>query len=146
MELKMKENDLTVKDYQRLRTSVGWSVLPEQQIEMVLKNSLITITVRDQEQVVGMCRLVGDGCYICYIQDLVILPEYQGSGIGKSMIERVILYVNQQGLPGTNITLALFSAMGKEGFYQKQGFRIRPCDNRGAGMEMILPVHQDTEA
>ncbi|MBE5979176.1 MAG: GNAT family N-acetyltransferase [Paenibacillaceae bacterium] len=141
MELEMKENDLTVKDYQRLRTSVGWSALPEQQIEMALKHSLITLTVRDQEQVVGMCRLVGDGCYICYIQDLVILPEYQGSGVGKSMIERVISYVNQQGLPGTNITLALFSAMGKEGFYQKQGFRIRPSDNRGAGMEIILPVH-----
>ena len=146
MVLEMKENDLTVKDYQRLRTSVGWSVLPEQQIEMALKNSLITITVRDQGQVVGMCRLVGDGCYICYIQDLVILPEYQGSGIGKSMIERVIAYVNQQGFPDTNITLALFSAIGKEEFYQKQGLRIRPSDNRGAGMEMILSVQQDAEA
>ncbi|MDF2885773.1 MAG: family acetyltransferase [Lacrimispora sp.] len=144
MEFEMKENVLTVKDYQRLRTSVGWSVLPEQQIEMALKNSLITITVRDQEQVVGMCRLVGDGCYICYVQDLVILPEYQGRGIGKSMIERVVSYVNQQGFPGTNITLGLFSAMGKEEFYQKQGFHIRPSDNRGAGMEIILPVYQDT--
>ncbi|WP_349673663.1 hypothetical protein [Lacrimispora sp.] len=76
MELEMKEDDLTVKDYQRLRASVGWSILPKQQIETALKNSLITITVRDQEQ----------------------------------------------------------------------GFRIRPSDNRGAGMEMILPVHQDTGA
>ena len=51
MELEMKENDLTVKDYQRLRTSAGWSILPKQQIETALKNSLITLTVRDQEQV-----------------------------------------------------------------------------------------------
>ena len=43
MEFAMKENVLTAKDYQRLRTSVGWSVLPEQQIETALRNSLFTI-------------------------------------------------------------------------------------------------------
>lgn len=145
MVFEIKENALTAKDYQRLRTSVGWSVLPEQQIETALRNSLFTIAVTDQEQVVGMGRLVGDGCYICYVQDLVVLPDYQGKGIGKYMIERLVSYVNEKGIPDTNITLGLFAAMGKEGFYQKQGFHIRPSDNRGAGMEIILPIHQDTQ-
>ena len=146
MEFEMQENVLTVNDYQKLRTSAGWSELPEQQIETALKNSLFTIAVKYQEQVVAMGRLVGDGCYICYIQDLVVLPEYQGKGIGKYIIERLISYVREQGIPDTNITLGLFAAIGKEGFYQKQGFHIRPNDNRGAGMEIILPVHQDTGA
>lgn len=146
MEFAMKENVLTAKDYQRLRSSVGWSVLPEQQIDTALRNSLFTIAVTDQEQVVGMGRLVGDGCYICYVQDLVVLPDYQGKGIGKYMIERLVSYVNEQGIPDTNITLGLFAALGKEGFYQKHGFHIRPSDSRGAGMEIILPIRQDTGA
>ena len=141
MKFEMLENVLTVKDYQKLRTSVGWSELPEQQIETALRNSLFTIAVKYQEQIVAMGRIVGDGCYICYVQDLVVLREYQGKGIGKCIIERLVSYVKEQGIPDTNITLGLFAATGKEGFYQKQGFHIRPSDNRGAGMEIILSVH-----
>ncbi|MDK2966037.1 GNAT family N-acetyltransferase [Lacrimispora sp.] len=141
MEFEMLDNGLTVKDYQRLRASADWSELLERQIETALRNSLFTTAVKYQEQVIGMGRLVGDGCYICYIQDLVILPEYQGKGIGKYILERLVSYVKGQGITDTNITLGLFAAIGKEGFYQKQGFHIRPSDNRGSGMEIILPVH-----
>jgi len=33
-----------------------------------------------------MGRIVGDGVTICYIQDVIVLPEYQGKGIGKAII------------------------------------------------------------
>ncbi len=59
MEFEMQENVLTVKDYQKLRRSAGWNELPEQQIETALRNSLFTIAVKYQEQVVAMGRLVG---------------------------------------------------------------------------------------
>jgi len=36
------------------------------------------------------------------------------------------------------IAIGLFSAKGKEGFYNKFGFVERPNEKRGAGMELII--------
>jgi GNAT superfamily N-acetyltransferase len=140
MEYEIKENVLTAKDFIALRVSAGWGELLEQQAQDALKNSLFTISVMDQGQVIGMGRLVGDGVYICYVQDLVILPNYQEKGIGKSIMERLIAYTKEHGVPETNVTLGLFAAKGKEEFYQKLGFTIRPNENRGAGMELSIRI------
>jgi GNAT superfamily N-acetyltransferase len=140
MEYEIKENLLTAKDFIKLRVSAGWGELLEQQAQDALKNSLFTIAVMDQGQVIGMGRLVGDGVYICYVQDLVILTEYQGKGIGKSIMERLIAYTKDHGVPETNMTLGLFAAKGKEEFYQKLGFVIRPNMNRGSGMELSISI------
>ncbi|RKD28604.1 GNAT family N-acetyltransferase [Lacrimispora algidixylanolytica] len=140
MEYEIKENILTAKDFVRLRVSAGWGELLEQQAQDALKNSLCTIAVMDQGQVIGMGRLVGDGVLICYVQDLVILPKYQGKGIGKSIMERLIAYTKEHGIPETNLTMGLFAAKGKEEFYQKFGFSIRPNENRGAGMELSIRI------
>jgi GNAT superfamily N-acetyltransferase len=138
MEYEIKENVLTAKDFIKLRVSAGWGELLEQQAQDALKNSLFTIM--DQSQVIGMGRLVGDGVYICYVQDLVILPKYQGKGMGKLIMERLIAYTKEHGVPETNVTLGLFAAKGKEEFYQKLGFTIRPNENRGAGMELSIRI------
>ncbi|MCR5501527.1 MAG: GNAT family N-acetyltransferase [Lachnospiraceae bacterium] len=34
-----------------------------------------------KDEVVGMGRLVGDGVMYWYLQEIVVLPEYQGRGI-----------------------------------------------------------------
>lgn len=140
MEYEIKENVLTAKDFIKLRVSAGWGELLEQQAQDALKNSLFTIAVMDQGQVIGMGRLVGDGVSICYVQDLVILPQYQGKGIGKSIMEQLIVYTKERGIPETNVTLGLFAAKGKEEFYQKLGFTIRPNESRGAGMELSIRI------
>lgn len=140
MEYEIKENFLTVKDFIKLRISAGWGELLEQQAQDALKNSLCTIAAMDLDQVIGMGRLVGDGACICYVQDLVVLPEYQGKGIGKSIMERLITYTKEHGIPETNMTLGLFAAKGKEEFYQKLGFVIRPNENRGSGMELSVSI------
>ena len=132
MTYEIKENTLTEKDFNRLRVSAGWGKLSAKQGEEALINSLLTIAVMDEGQVIGMGRLVGDGVCICYVQDLVILPQYQGKGIGKAIMERLI--------PETHLTLGLFAAKGKEEFYQKLGFSTRPNENRGPGMELSLEL------
>ena len=133
-------NTLSVKDFIRLRNAVGWGIPLENQVEAGLKNSLITVTAIYNNQVIGMGRLVGDGFMICYIQDLIILPEYQGKGIGKAIMERLIAYINDNAVPDTYVTAGLFSAKGREGFYEKFGFYIRPNENKGAGMEMGIKI------
>jgi len=137
---KLTDNELTVKDFIGLRKSAGWGGSPENQVEAGLNASLYTVSAICDDKVVGMGRLVGDGFMICYIQDVIVLPEFQGAGIGRAIVEKLIAYVNNNGLPNTNIAVGLFAAKGKEDFYRKLSFYARPNENRGAGMEMIIKV------
>ena len=72
--------------------------------------------------------------YTAYISDVIVLPEYQGHGIGKHMLEEIFCFVNENSISGEYISYFLQAATGKEGFYQKFGFVSRPNNEMGAGM------------
>jgi ribosomal protein S18 acetylase RimI-like enzyme len=55
-----------------------------------LNNSLILISAWDEENLVGLVRVVGDGYTIVYIQDILILKDYQRKGIGSELIKLVL--------------------------------------------------------
>lgn len=130
----LKDNELDVNTYLTLREAVGWKPLTEQQAENAIKGSLLTIVAYDKDKPIGMGRIVGDGAVICYIQDLIVIPEYQGQGVGNQIIESLIDYVKEIQLPGTQIMLDLMCAVGRESFYKKYGFIARPTDKLGPGM------------
>lgn len=130
----LKDNELDVNTYLFLRKSVGWKLLTEKQAEMAIKGSLLTVVAYDKYKPVGMGRIVGDGAVICYIQDLIVIPEYQEKGVGNLIMESLIDYVKEIQLPGTQIMLDLMCAIGRESFYKKYGFIARPTDKLGPGM------------
>ena len=39
---------------------------------------------------VGIIRAVGDGYSIVYIQDIIVLPEYQRKGIGTLLLDKIL--------------------------------------------------------
>ena len=119
----LKDNELDVKTYLELRTAVSWRSLTKEQAVAAIKGSLLTVVAYD-----------GDGAVICYIQDLIVIPEYQGQGIGQMIIESLINCVEEIQLPGTRIMLDLMCAVGRENFYKKFGFIARPTDKLGPGM------------
>lgn len=94
----------------------------------------MTFAVVEEENVIGMARLLGDGGMAFYLKDLVVLPEYQGQGIGKELLEHVQSYIKNELEDGWQTSLELMSAKGKEEFYKKFGFEERPSKCRGAGM------------
>ncbi len=134
----LKENELDVNTYLLLRESVNWKLLTKEQAQTALKNSMLTVTAYEQDRPVGMGRLVGDGAVICYIQDLIVIPEYQGRGVGQKLMERFVSYVKSKKLPDTEIMLGLMCARGRENFYSKFGFIARPTDQLGPGMIQYL--------
>ena len=68
----------------------------------------------------------------------MVLPKYQGMGIGRYMVEMVITYMKLQLKEGWKIKMVLVSAKGKEAFYAKFGFQQRPNKDAGAGMDLWL--------
>lgn len=134
----IRENCLDIDNYLDIRACVNWKILKREQAEKALQNSLYTVCAVREGQVVGMGRIVGDGAVICYIQDFVVRPEYQGYGIGKQMMEHLISYVEQLKIENSEMMLCLMCAKGREAFYEKFGFIQRPTDNLGPGMIQYL--------
>lgn len=136
--IKLIENDLYVDTYLKIREQVGWKSLTREQAKKALENSLFTIVAIDDDKILGMGRIVGDGAVICYVQDLVIIPEAQGRGVGRIIMERLTEYVKSIQLEGTEMMLDLMCAKGRETFYENLGFISRPTDKLGPGMIQYL--------
>ena len=134
------ENALTAENYRAFQRKMKWDVDGYEQIDKSLKNDLYDVAAVHEDEIVGMGRLVGDGAIYWYIQDVFILTEYQGKGIGSEIVRRLINYAKENSLPQTEISLGLMSARGKEGFYEKIGFVCRPNEKQGAGMEMSIVI------
>ena len=56
-------------------------------IPRLLDGSFLVIIAKDEENnAVGMGRLISDGASDAYIQDVVVFPEYRGHGIGSRIV------------------------------------------------------------
>lgn len=126
------------KDINSFRRSVGWYELSERQLAAAKNNSVFAITALDGEKEVGSARVVGDGGYQFFISDVIVRPEYQGMGIGREMLNRLMDCALSVADDGETIMVNLMSAKDKEGFYEKLGFMRRPNDERGCGMTLFL--------
>ena len=85
-------------------------------------------------QAVGMARVVSDGGYMTLVADVMVLPEYQGKGIGRQLMTNISEYFDSPSSDGRCIMVNLMATTGNEGFYRKFGFTERPNDAMGAGM------------
>lgn len=137
--IKLVKNDITVEEYLYIRKCVNWKLLAQKQAELAIEKSLYIVkAVDDSGNVIGMGRIVGDGAVVCYIQDLVVMPEYQGKGVGSMIINNLIEFVREISCDDTTMMLCLMCAKGRETFYKKHGFTARPTDALGPGMIQYL--------
>jgi len=84
------------------------------------------------KDMVGMARVIGDAGMVFYIQDVIVLPDYQGQGIGTQLMAAVMVFIRSHA--HHNTIIGLMAAKGKEAFYEKYGFFTRPTEIHGAGM------------
>ena len=91
--------------------------------------------VRDDEKAIGVARLLWDGGYIAFLSDVIVDSEYRGRGIGRKLVESCIQKLKNDMKPGYKVKMTLNSAKGKESFYEKFGFRVRPNEDAGPGMD-----------
>ncbi len=136
--IEYKEQKISTEDYLMLRLKVGWKKLTERQAKLAVDNALCMISVYDGDKLIGMGRLVGDGSVIVYIQDLIVLPEYRGRGIGGEIVELLKKKAMSFSEEGEEIMLCLMCAKGREKFYERHNFIARPTDYLGPGMIQYL--------
>lgn len=135
--MEYKENVLCYEDYCNLRKSVGWLLFSKEQTENALKNSFFTVIAVENDEVIGMGRLIGDGMYYM-IADIVVSPSYQKKGVGTNITNMLIDFVGRNTPIGGRSSIQLIAEKGKELFYEKMGFKRIPHDYCGSGMRKVI--------
>ena len=134
------DEELAPQEYNKLRRQVGWDELTALQAERGLAHTTFVSVARENGKAVGMGRALFDYGYTVYFGDVIIDPAYQGRGIGKEIINRLTDRVTGAASKGDRLMFVLGAAKGKEAFYEKLGFQIRPSEIFGAGMSKWIEV------
>ena len=114
--------DLPNEQLYKLFVSVGWadeSTTTQSMIDNFNKpfiNSTIVISAWDNDLLVGCVRVLSDKMFRSVIYDLVVLPKYQGNGIGKELVKKCReQFPNSEWLVGTTTE--------RVSFYECIGFK-----------------------
>ncbi|MEO3943917.1 GNAT family N-acetyltransferase [Gorillibacterium sp. CAU 1737] len=91
-------------------------------LQKALLQSLDVISAWDQEELVGLIRVVGDGVTIVYIQDLLVRTDYQNRGIATRLMEQALARYEKV----RQKVLLTEEAPDVRHFYEKHGFQS--CD------------------
>lgn len=132
--MQIKHRLPTISEYTRLRDSVGWWETDASAIEVALKNSLFSVVAMENDNLVGLGRIVGDGGLYFYIQDLIVHPDFQSKGLGKALMNEIMNYIKTNAKSGAFV--GLMAAKGLEKYYKSFGFKER--DKDAPGMYQVI--------
>ncbi|WP_028975720.1 GNAT family N-acetyltransferase [Sporolactobacillus terrae] len=125
----------SASDFYHLYQTTGWNAdqtYGKEQLDQAIRNSWYTLSVYEDEQLIGFGRIISDGVYQAFLCDLIVLPEQRNNGIGSELVERLLAHCKVHGLRW----IQLSCAKGKQAFYERFGFRARPHD--APGMQRFL--------
>lgn len=81
-----------IDEIKSLYESVDWFAYTNDLVtfKKALNNSLYVLGAYENENLIGLIRVVGDGMTIVYIQDILSHPDFQRQGIGTHLINTVV--------------------------------------------------------
>ncbi len=116
IEKKCDCKDIDWKKVPEILKSVGMGNYSPERHKKAFEASFCTVFLFDEGKLVGFGRAISDGAYQAGLYDCAVVQEYQGRGLGRMIVQEIL-----GRLPECNIIL--YASPGKEGFYEKQGFR-----------------------
>lgn len=120
----LEENNLTYEEFITIIKTVGWKESSKRQLEKALKNSF-TVKCVLEGKTIAMARAITDSGYMTLLADVVVIPEYQGKGIGKLMINNLLDRIKASLEPNEEALIELLAAPNKTTFYEKFGFKVK---------------------
>lgn len=118
MNLRYQDNCENIEwcEVRSLLESVGMSFSDVNTHRISFENSFSVVFVFDGDKMVGMGRAISDGIRQSALYDIAVDPSYQGVGMGKEIVFRIM-----SKAPESNYIL--YAAPGKENFYKKMNFK-----------------------
>ena len=124
----------TVDEYLEIRKTTNWWDVNRSATEDALKASIFSAVAVENETVIEFGRIVGNGGLYFYIQDLIVRPEYQNKGIGKSLMSELMAFIKDNAKQGAFV--GLMAAQGVAKYYEAFGFKVR--DATASGMFQVI--------
>ncbi len=116
-----EERNFTSQQVADLFLAVRWVVgkYPDR-LYKALMNSSRVISAWDGDRLVGLIRVMDDSELVCFINYVLVHPDYQGHGIAGHLLEMVkatyksYLYIN-----------VMIGDSKNAAFYEKHGFKVK---------------------
>ncbi|MFJ6210227.1 GNAT family N-acetyltransferase [Lysinibacillus sp. NPDC092081] len=119
-----EEKYIDMNDLKALYEDVEWYAYTKDldQLQQALLNSIYVLSAWENDQLIGLTRVVGDGLTILYIQDILVLNSHQNRGIATDMMNHIL----EKYKDVRQKVLLTEEAPDVRHFYEKNGFQS--CD------------------
>jgi spermidine synthase len=100
----------------------GWwqeSKKAREVIPRMIRGSFCFMLARAEGKIVGMGRAISDGASDAYIQDVVVLREFRGRGIGRELVRRLTAHCVEREIGW----IGLVAEPGTGAFYEGLGYK-----------------------
>ena len=118
MTIKIKESkEINQEEVVALYRANQWSSADKpDELLNALKNSHTLVTARENGELIGLANAISDGYLMVYYPHMLVLPEYQGKGIGHKIMAKM-----QEKYRGFHMQMLTADGKAIE-FYKKVGF------------------------
>ena len=106
--------NISPDDFQSIRKNIEWNKLNYYQVERALKNSMVNVSIFDD--------------------DLCVRKEYQGKGVGKLILNKLISKLYNYIPEGECFQLEASPTADNREFYIKCGLKYKPENQDGVYM------------
>lgn len=121
----LKNAAVSPDDYNELREKSGIGPRKSKKnVEIALANSLFIISIYDDDKLIAMARVVGDGAISLVVTDVMVDSNYQKNGLGRVLMNEVSKYLDENYDEDSYIILLANTPYDK--FYEKFHFQQFP--------------------
>lgn len=96
-----------VEEYLNLRKNCGLTVRGKEPSRIGLNNSIYLVSIRrlEDNKLIGMGRIIGDGGNNFQIVDIAVNPANQGNGLGKKIMQLIVRHIEKRIDPLAYVSL-----------------------------------------
>ncbi|MBE7384140.1 MAG: GNAT family N-acetyltransferase [Leptolyngbya sp. SIO1E4] len=125
------ERDIDLYELEELCDAVGWARRPIRKVRKAIQHSFLVVSMWEQKgssrRLIGFSRATSDHAFNATIWDVVVHPDYQGKGLGKTLMKQLIKKLRSEDI--SNVTL--FADPHVVDFYRNLGFVPDPEGIKG---------------
>ena len=113
-------SDTLLKDAAALYLAADWvsETADFSFIRRAFEGSFLAAGAFEGSRMIAMGRVLSDGVSDAYIQDVAVLPDFRGRGIGGKIVTFLVEELEKRGVDW----IALVGEPGTENFYKRLGF------------------------
>ena len=110
------QENISWSELEKMYLAVPLGSKSAEDLKLVFTNSLYKCFVYHDDKLIAAGRALADGMDCSYLADIGVLPYYQGLGLGRAIVKKLVEF------SAGYRKIILYANPGKETFYAKLGF------------------------